>query len=894
MNRFVTVFCLIVIATGASAMPLQAASNWTFGALTQDFGTAGNWDNPPLFDGTDNFLVDGNDPGTSPIISTAITATKVNVGDTSTGLLTMTDGGSLTCSGQVQTGVLTNASGQSVIDVQAGSVSLGSWLFVGYGGGDAVVKLSGTSTLTETGGADLGFGEVAGPEGVTTKGSLQLSGTASVTTNGIVRAGDNKTWGSGPGAAYGEVVLTEASQLTANSFTIICGTGVGATGKYQLTGSSTEVNANPMLVANCSYSQIGTEGGNGALDITDATFHAVGEVDAGWVGLAQGTVKLTTSADSVNLATINCDRDMTIGRSSGIGLLQLYGDSRLNVAWRLYLGRETDAAGVSTGTAEFNGTSVVHVGGYTCVGWDAGTAGHLTLNDSATLNDDTIVVINPASDMTLNDSSTVNSPGSIILQGVVNLNNDSTLATLCVNTWNASSGVLNFNGGTLKATATMNATASWGSFLDPNDPYPFFTESAAPPTVKVLSGGAKIDTAGFNVKFNQPLLADTGSTGGLTKLGAGTLIMSAASTYTGSTVIKDGTLKIDRQTVTPQTLQEMYTDTPNLAGNRPPIGGYSLGQTFTVNSPIQISQLGMFDSDGDGLGEAHTVHLSQTSDGTPIAAITFAAGSDPSTSGTYQNGYRFLSLTNPVTLQSGTYTIWFEPSGGADNFGEEQTAFDGGSGTVTRVQADYGGAPGMPASWWNTASTSESAASFIYGNVGYVGSTNFLPTTTPVVMGGIADSTPTLDLQGAHQQIASLADFPDAVVTGIVTNSDPSLQAILTLSAPSGTTAYSGSISGNISLVKSGGSTQILTGALTYTGDTTVDGGVLDVSAIDTPDSTVSVTGDGMLTASSITTGTLTIGGTRVGAAPVPEPGTFVLLALAGLGALVAARRQKP
>jgi fibronectin-binding autotransporter adhesin len=651
------------------------------------------------------------------------------------------------------------------------------------------------------------------------------------------------------------------------------------------------VNANPMLVANCSYSQIGTEGGNGALDITDATFHAVGEVDAGWVGLAQGAIKLTTTPDSVNQATINCDRDMTIGRASGNASLKLYGDSRLKVAGRLYLGRDTDANGVSTGTAEFNGTSIVTTGDYTSLGWNPGTVGHLTLNDSATLND-SLLTISPVSDATLNGSSTVNSPGSMVLQGVLNLNDTSTFATLCVNTWTASSGVLNFNGGTLKATATLNATASWGSFPDPNDPYPFFTESAAIPTVKVLSGGAKIDTAGFNMKINVPLLADTGSTGGLTKLGAGTLILSAASTYAGSTVIKDGTLKIDRQTVTPQTLQEMYTDTPNLAGNRGPIGGYSLGQTFTVNSPIQISQLGMFDSDGDGLGESHTVHLSQTSDGTPIAAITFAAGSDPSSSGTYQKGYRFLSLTNPVTLQSGTYTIWFEPSGGADFFGEQQTAFDGGSGTVTRVQADYGGAPGMPTLWWNTAADSESAASFIYGNVGYVGAENLLPTTTPVVMGGVAGSTPTLDLQGAHQEIASLADLPDAEVFGVVTNSDPSLQAVLTLSAPSGSTSYSGSIDGNISLVKDGGSTQNLVGTLTYTGDTTVSAGTLNASSINTPDATVSVTGSATLTASSITASSLVIGGTRVGAAPVPEPSTIVLLALAGLGALLAARRR--
>jgi autotransporter-associated beta strand protein len=61
-------------------------------------------------------------------------------------------------------------------------------------------------------------------------------------------------------------------------------------------------------------------------------------------------------------------------------------------------------------------------------------------------------------------------------------------------------------------------------------------------TVNVQTGGAKIDTNGQNVAINQSLgYADDGS-GGLTKLGAGTLTINGVHTYTGPTRVTTGTL----------------------------------------------------------------------------------------------------------------------------------------------------------------------------------------------------------------------------------------------------------------------------------------------------------------------------------------------------------------
>lgn len=89
----------------------------------------------------------------------------------------------------------------------------------------------------------------------------------------------------------------------------------------------------------------------------------------------------------------------------------------------------------------------------------------------------------------------------------------------------ATKAEFNFNGGTLLAKSSL-AT--------------FFQDLQA---AYVQPGGAIIDTTNNNVTLNQPLLASTAPTvsGGLTKLGSGTLTMGGASSYAGPTILREGT-----------------------------------------------------------------------------------------------------------------------------------------------------------------------------------------------------------------------------------------------------------------------------------------------------------------------------------------------------------------
>jgi len=85
----------------------------------------------------------------------------------------------------------------------------------------------------------------------------------------------------------------------------------------------------------------------------------------------------------------------------------------------------------------------------------------------------------------------------------------------------------------------------------------------------------------------------------------------------------------------------------------------------------------------------------------------------------------------------------------------------------------------------------------------------------------------TLDVYGVSQTVASLSD--SGVGGGTVTNSAVST-ATLTINPSSGSTTFSGTIRGPISLVKNGIGTQVLAGANAYTGSTVVSNGTLLVN----------------------------------------------------------------
>ena len=106
---------------------------------------------------------------------------------------------------------------------------------------------------------------------------------------------------------------------------------------------------------------------------------------------------------------------------------------------------------------------------------------------------------------------------------------------------------------------------------------PFMTNLDA---VNVLSGGAIIDTAGYSINVYQSFL-DGGTGGGLTKVGAGSLLLFLnTNTYTGATVVSGGGPILSSGSI---------SNTPQVSIASGAVFNVSAGGfTFTGSSPRQI------------------------------------------------------------------------------------------------------------------------------------------------------------------------------------------------------------------------------------------------------------------------------------------------------------------
>jgi autotransporter-associated beta strand protein len=376
------------------------------------------------------------------------------------------------------------------------------------------LAIAGNGALTKNGNGTLTLANTNTYSGGTTinGGTLQLSGSG---TMGATNAGVTVSSGT---VNLGGLSLT-------NGAVAISG---GAITNGTLTGSSFSANNSSAvtIAANLSGSGALTKIGNGTLTLTGTnTYSGQTTVGAGTLAFSGGTnsignLMVTNNGQlSITAGTVN------VNDTSG-ALTKIDGGA---------------TAVVSGGTLNINNSG----GGWFPIGDTASTTGTFTVSGG------TVNVVNSLGAQvarTGNGVLTITNNGSFIVNdanalglslseggGVSEVNLDGGTLTMIRLRPVGGTETFRFNGGTLVPTASRTD---------------FFPSSGAL-TANVRNGGAIVDTAGFNVTIAQALVhstvgGDNAIDGGLTKLGAGTLTLSGANTYTGNTTINAGTLQLNQ------------------------------------------------------------------------------------------------------------------------------------------------------------------------------------------------------------------------------------------------------------------------------------------------------------------------------------------------------------
>lgn len=294
--------------------------------------------------------------------------------------------------------------------------------------------------------------------------------------------------------------------------------------------------ANWTLVDNSDSSAI--TAGPWALQINSGTFNFGDGPDAPNLNLSQAVSgqdnEIGRSANSTGVFNMNAGTLTTAVRvntgtttSGSTGVVNQVGGV-LNIG-NQFQGANTaggnSIVNVSGGTMNINGGSGVFyvasrgIGALTVSGTGAVNCGRLDISRNAAGN----------------------TSGSV---GVVNLDGGMLSVTSVTNvsanqqTGGTPAATFNFNGGTLVAKPGAASIFFQGSRVTPVTPIKSY----------VQAGGAIVDDSGQSIAIGEPLQHDpalgANPDGGLIKLGAGVLTLTATNSYNGDTTINDGTLAL--------------------------------------------------------------------------------------------------------------------------------------------------------------------------------------------------------------------------------------------------------------------------------------------------------------------------------------------------------------
>ena len=543
-------------------------------------------------------------------ITSVTTAQTVSLdADQSIAGLTFTSAGAVTLQGGGTNRTLTLGNSGLAINTGAGAVNVGS----ATSGQNVALAVSANqtwtnasvsllsvlngvnlddNTLTIAGAGQTTFGGVlSGTGGSLSKldgGTLVLSGANTYTGATTIGAGTVQV---GTGGTTGTLGAGNIS----NNGTLIFNRSDAVTIAQTIsgTGALSKIGAGTLTLSGANSYTGGITADGGTVNVSGNQSAATG----GWSIGPSSTNATTVNFQAGSLVVVASGKQMRLGNTTASGTA----GQVLNVAGTvinngtLYDGRP--------GTLNLTSGASWTQGGAMSVNAQGGYSSTLTVNAGASFvyAGSTAVGLNPGS----SGSALLTVSGGLFTTG---RGFSDTLAT------GASVSFLLTGGGTLKLSADVPALA---------------TTAGTVFNFQLGTGGGLIDTQTFGVALSLPISDVGGQVGALTKLGAGTLTLTGANTYTGDTTVAAGTLQIGSGGATGSVASA------NLVNN----GTLVINRSGSVTISSVISGKGAVVQAGPGT--------------TSLTAANSYTGDTTVTAGTLLLGSPFLADTSAVRLSTG-------------------------------------------------------------------------------------------------------------------------------------------------------------------------------------------------------------------------------------------------
>ena len=531
--------------------------------------------------------------------------------------------------------------------------------------------------------------------------------------------------------------------------------------------------------------------------------------------------------------TINANRGMTLTGNGFIGSRNgrtlTYGGV---ITGSGNLTKNYDGTLLLSGTNTYTGSTIIDEGilsvsssanlGATPGSVDADNlildGGTLRATNSFTLDDNKGITINSASTIQTDDTVTLTYGGVIAgSRGYFKTGNGTLL--LSGNNTNTSDAVI--DGGTLQVT---------GSIADASDIYLRSSSGVydvdSTDTIQSVYGSGSVElasgitlTAGDSTDFT--LSGVMSGAGSFTKAGSGAFTLSAANTYTGDTTISAGTL----------TVSGTLADTTDVINS----GTYDVDATDTIQSlsgsgAVELAS-GITLTTGDGGDDTVSGVISGAGSFTKAGAgtLTFSANNTYTGDTTISAGTLKLTGTLADTtdvINSGTYdvdttdTIQSLSGSGAVELasGITLTTGDGGDDTVSGVISGAG-----------ALTKAGSGTLTLSGSNTYTGSTTLSAGLISISATNNLGATP--GSADADNLIFNGGGLNSTGTFSLAANKGMTLSSSGTINTDTSTTlTYDGIITGSGNFIKDGSGSMVLSATNTYTGNTTISAGTLEVS----------------------------------------------------------------